>query len=159
MRPMLAVLCRLASGRRFLVGVLAALATAALAASALAENGSQKITFVDRPTYTCNGAQPGSGTPGKSFVIINRNGTGGVSAEVSLKDAQPDTRYSVELWQSNCSQADFYAVTTNSQGDANRHIGSPPTSNQRFFVLVDPGPRAPVPRGNFKQTPELIVGP
>ena len=157
MRPLLAGLCRHAGGRHILLGVLTALATAALAASALAQKGSQKVSFLDRPTHTCNGAQPGTGTPSQSFVIINRNGKGGISGEVSLKDAQPNTPYFVELRQSDCSRADFFSLTTNNQGDANIHIGSPPTSNQRFFVLVDPP--GPPYSGDFKQTPELIVGP
>jgi RTX calcium-binding nonapeptide repeat (4 copies) len=125
-----------------------------------ADSGADKVNFlnIDGPDFRCHG---GTGTPDNSdsFAIIKRNGDGTISAQVQLKDAQPNTTYSVWLVERVADQcgADIVSMRTNNQGNASKHIESPPGENiDGASVFVDarpPGSR------DLRQTPELTFGP
>jgi hypothetical protein len=156
MRPILAGVSRRAGEKRIFLGVVTALVTAALVGPALAgDDRAQKVDFLDVPRSDCF-APPPNGTPDKSFAIINRNPAGNeVTAQVQLKDARPNTTYSVVIWVNGCSEADFYSVTTNNQGNENRKlqggVGPGGTTND-VIVTADAG-------GDSKQTPRVTFGP
>ena len=125
MRPILAGVSRRAGEKRILLGVVAALVTAALVAPALAgDNGAQKVDFrgvdsiasCDLPTVTRDD---------KSSAIINWNPAGTeVRAQVQLKDALPNTTYTLFLSMNRCQINFVDSVRTNNQGNGNEQIGA-----------------------------------
>jgi len=88
------------------------------------DNGAHRVDFFSiTPVRGCDLVQPGTGTPTNSFAVINRNPAGNVvTAQVHLKDAQPNTTYTVGIWENDCSGGDFYQVRTNNQGSETRHL-------------------------------------
>jgi hypothetical protein len=146
-----------ASTRRkcLLLGAGAVLAISAFTAPALADSGAHKVNFLDLPTVaTCDG--PIGGTPDASFAVIEATGNGRVTADVSLKNGQPNALYSVELVQSGCSSFSVTTATTNGQGNANAPLTARQVSSDAS-VFVDE--ISPVPNGDFQQTPEVTFGP
>lgn len=152
MRQILVAVSRSRKGT--FVCAVTALAAAALAAPALADNAAQKVSFFDHPAITCNGAV--GGTADDSFAVIKPNGDGTVSAEVALKNAAPNATYVVDLIQSNCSNQSETFLTTNGQGNGNVHITEPQTANDASVSVYE---FSPVPLGDLQQTPEVTFGP
>src|SRR5436190_7474612 len=114
MRPILAGISRHASEKRLFLGVVTALVMAALAAPALANDGAEKVHFFTQPGPGFECIATPAGTPSNSFAVIKRDGNGKVSAEVALKDLQPNTKYGVWFIEvsgsrpGGCAGADIY---------------------------------------------------
>jgi hypothetical protein len=162
MRPILAGVSRRAGEKRIFLGVVTALVTAALVAPALAgDNGAQKVDFLDLDRPGPCVLPPGTGRPDKSSAIINRNPAGTeVSVQLQLKDALPNTTYTVGVWENGCQGADFFPVRTNNQGNANDHLtgfigGFPPVPINDVVVTADARGGSP----DSKQTPMVTFGP
>lgn len=69
---------------------------------------------------------------------------------MSLKNAQPDSTYTVELIQSGCSSFTTTTVTTNNQGNGNAHVSGPHTNiDASVFVFT---------ATDEQQTPEVVFG-
>ena len=110
--------------RRSLLAVLGAAVTVLglMSSSALAAgSGAMKV-----PLYrTFGGCQTGAlgGTPSGSFAVINESDH--VVSEIALKNALPNTTYSVRFVQTpsgaDCSMQDG-TITTNNQGSGSAHI-------------------------------------
>jgi hypothetical protein len=155
MRPILAGISRHACEKRLFLGVVTALVVAALAAPALANGGAEKVHFFTQPNFDCI-ATP-AGTPSNSFAIIKRDGNGRVSAEVALRDLQPNTDYGIWFFEvsgssrSGCAGANIYSATTNDQGNANTHIAQGKI-NVASVAIAPPG------SGPVLQTPAVTVG-
>ncbi|MFL5857771.1 MAG: hypothetical protein ACJ77L_13645 [Solirubrobacteraceae bacterium] len=158
MRPILAGVSRRASEKRIFLGVVTALVTAALAAPALADNGAEKVHFFTHPNFTCVRATP-AGTPSTSFALIKRDGDGRVSAEVALRDLEPNTTYGIWFFEvggsnpSGCAGADIYEARTNNQGNENRHVEQARNINAASVAIAPPG------SGPVLQTPAVTFGP
>lgn len=123
------------------------------------DNGAHRVDFFSiTPVRGCDLVQPGTGTPTNSFAVINRNPAGNVvTAQVHLKDAQPNTTYTVGIWENDCSGGDFYQVRTNNQGSETRHlIGSisPETTISDVVLTARASGGA-----DFKHTPKVTFGP
>lgn len=144
MRPVLAGISRHAREKRLFLGVVTALVMAALAAPALANNGAEKVHFFTQPGPGFDCVATPAGTPSNSFAVIKRDGDSRVSAEVALKDLQPNTNYNVwfiEVSASSpkgCGGADIIAVRTNDQGNANVHFGSVEKINGLSVAITRP---------------------
>ena len=144
MRPILAGISRHASKKRLFLGVVTTLVMAALAAPALANDGAEKVHFFTQsgPGFDCI-ATP-AGTPSNSFAVIKRDGDGRVSAEVALKDLQPNTTYNVWFIEvsgsspSGCGGANIIQVKTNDQGNANMHFGTVEKINGLSVAITRP---------------------
>jgi hypothetical protein len=150
MRPILARVSRHAGKRRIFLGVMTALAAAVIVAPALSgDNGAQSAQKVDffPGGFSCN--PPGTGTPDKSFAIINQKRDGGVSARVVLRDLQANTNYRVWLVDSGCG-ADVYQVRTDNQGNETRDFDSAVNTNAASVSVTGPG--------RDMQTPTVTLG-
>ena len=126
MRPILAGVSRHAGEKRILLGVVAALVTAALVAPALAgDNGAQKVDFRGVDSLATCVISPNTGRDDKSSAIINWNPAGTeVRAQVQLKDALPNTTYTLFLSMNRCQINFVDSVRTNNQGNGNEQIGA-----------------------------------
>lgn len=138
--------CLFPPGKYLAAATAALLAAAALAAPASADNGAQKVNFFELPIPGCQGNF--GGAPTESFAIIKRDGNDTLSAEVSLKNARPDTTYTVELVQSGCSSFTATTLTTNDQGNGNAHVSAPQVANDASVFIVSPN--------DEEQTPEVF---
>jgi hypothetical protein len=148
-RPILAGVSRHAGRGRIFLGVVTALVTAVVVAPALSgDEGAQTAQKVDffPGGFSCN--PPGTGTPDKSFAIINRKRDGGVSARVVLRDLQPNTEYRVWLVDSGCG-ADTYRVRTNDQGNETLDIDSAVNTNAASVAVTGPGGDMQTPTVTF----------
>jgi hypothetical protein len=88
--------------------------------------------------------------PTESFAIIKRDGNNTVNAEVSLKNAQPDSTWTVDLVQSGCSSQTFTTLTTNDQGNGIAHISAPQVADDASVYVFT--------AGDEMQTPEVVFG-
>jgi hypothetical protein len=123
--------------RRSLLAVLGAavMVPAFMSGSALGD-GAQKVPL-HRIGTPCTPA-PMMEDANKSFAVINV--TNGVVTEVSLKNADPSTTYTVYLVQmagslTECQDPDGYIVT-NAQGNGNTHIYEAIISDTWFVQVV-----------------------
>jgi len=144
----------------WLLAAVVAVAGVCLAAPALAgDNGAQKADFraLDAPASCV--LPPNFGRPDNSSAIINRNPAGTeVTAEVQLKDALPNTIYTVDVFMNGCEFATLgFSVITNNQGNRNEQlkvdIGGEIIND--VVVVVSTGDGTP----DFKQTPMVTFGP
>ena len=86
-----------------------------------------------------NQCQPGPGTGGNGFVIVNAPGKPGaarfVNGEVSLKNATPKTTYMVYLATDSSHCVPAGTITTNPQGNGNDHLDGAGTSGSYYVVI------------------------
>ena len=118
-----------------------------------ASNGTEKVPVLRFPNGSCaTGAVPNSGAS-VGFAVINKNGSGSVSAEVSLKNGLPNHTYSVSLVQTpsgeNCFATEA-TLTTNAEGNGNVHVDEAllPGSTDAFVLLQTPG--------DFLASPDVV---
>lgn len=106
------------SMKKFIAAGLASIGIAALA-SMPALAASDKGTMYDHPSGSCATGATGGSAAG--FANLNEVG-GNISGPVSLKGANPNTIYTVQLWDQNCSA--FYTGTliTNGQGNGTLYV-------------------------------------
>ena len=143
--------------RRFLaictVGALGALSAAAIAQA----NGATKVNLLKDAFGNC-GTGANGGTPTDGFAIIHSDGAGNVIAEVSLKGAQPNHTYTLDLVQTPSGESCFGSeatLTTNIDGNGNVNISEPLLPGTTgAFVLVQPSG----PDGFISSTPTVPVG-
>jgi len=144
----------------WLLAAVVAVAGVCSAAPALAaDNGAQKVDFRDLDAAPGCVLPPNFGRPDHSSAIINRNPAGTeVSVEVQLKDALPNTIYSVDVFMNGCEFATLAApVTTNNQGNRNEqlkdNVGGEIITDVVVVVRTSDG------TPDFKQTPMVTFGP
>jgi RTX calcium-binding nonapeptide repeat (4 copies) len=121
----------------------------------------RKVEFLDLDRSGPCVLPPGTGRPGKSSAIINRNPAGTeVTVQLQLQDALPNTTYTVGVWENDCEFGDFFPVTTNDQGNASGRLtgfigGFPPVPINDVSLTAD----ARGPSSDSKQTPKVTFGP
>ena len=104
--------------------------------------GAQKrgLFSTDESSGKCDPSGKASPSSPNGFAILNAPGKVGavdnIVGEVSLKDAQPNTTYMVELAMGGTCMPKGM-ITTNGQGNANFHIQSPGTAGKYYVVLRD----------------------
>jgi hypothetical protein len=143
-------------GKRLVIGVATVMATAATAVPALADssNAAQKEPFFSIPSGNCTIGATGGGAT-ESFANIKQNGDGTVSAEVKLKNAEPNTTYSVSLVQTPiCSSSSNRTIQTNNQGNGNTHVTGPIDSGTTGAFVLVVGPEG-IP-GDFQATSDYV---
>ena len=158
MRPMLAGISRHAREKRLFLGLVTALVMAALAAPALANDGAEKVHFFTQPGPGLDCIATPVGTPNNSFAVIKRDGDGRVSAEVALRDLEPNTDYSVWFIEvsgstpTGCGRADIIHERANGQGNANVHFARVEKVNGLSVAITRPFHRPDL------QTPAVTFG-
>jgi hypothetical protein len=134
--------------KKFLFAALALAAAAIMAGTVLAAQpsgaGAGKAPLFDSPTYTpgvtCpNGADDTTG-PAFGFVVLNTNGNGGLSAQVSVKGGTPNSTYDIWVNQDpgTCPLGVATApgaLTTNGQGNGNAHVTLPRVAGATNFWI------------------------
>src|SRR6266542_6186176 len=133
--------------RKLLVSVIGAVALLALGiTTAVASNaGAQKAPLVHNVFELCSGGliNPPSPLPtGFGFAVINATDDT-LIAEVSLKNANPNTTYNVALTQTpSGAGCNVYTdtITTNDEGNGNVHITQPllPGTTDALVDVIDP---------------------
>jgi hypothetical protein len=150
------------SRRNFAVALVCAVGVAALIVPAAFGGGSgaQKAPLVPNVFEFCSGGliNPPSPLPTDTGFVVLTAENGVVSAEVSLKNATPNTTYGVELVQTpsgtGCNDYSVASLTTNEQGNGNVHVSAPqvPGDNDAFVGLF---------YGNlsdFYNSPDVVLG-
>jgi len=125
------------------IAVTLAVATATATGAFAGGNGAQRSGLSPQSGSMTGDCEPGSGSGGNGFVILNAPGKPGAAkkliGEVSLKNATPDTTYmvTVSVGDDNCMPEG--SLTTNGQGNGNAHIADSTLGNGSFYVvLTDP---------------------
>jgi hypothetical protein len=128
---------RLAMAATLVIATMGFLAGPASAAG----RGAQKQDLLANSFGSCTSG-PAGGTPGVGFAVINQNGNGTITAEVSLKGATPNHVYTLEIVQTpsgaSCGTGQA-TLTTNGQGNGNAHVSvaaDPGTTDA--FVMINP---------------------
>lgn len=131
--------------RKIITGGIAvtAMVSTALATGAFAGgNGAQRSGLSPQTGSMAGGqCQPGSGSGGNGFVILNAPGNPAGPAkkligEVSLKSATPNTTYmvAVSVGSNNCMPEG--TLTTNKVGNGNAHVADPTLGTGTFYVVL-----------------------
>lgn len=143
---------------RKLVGACVVGATVVLSVAAIAQaDGATKANLLKNASGSCSTGAT-SGTPTGGFAIIHSDGAGNVIAEVSLKGAEANHTYTLDLVQTPSGESCFGSeatLTTNGNGNGNVNISEPLLPGTTgAFVLV----QASGPDGFIASTPTVAVG-
>ena len=123
-------------------GLSTILATGAFAGG----NGAQRSGLTVNGGSTTDACQPGNGTGGNGFVILNAPGNPAGPAnkligEVSLKGGDPNTSYIVNVASNdgNDKCTPEGTLTTNGVGNGNAHIVDKTLGQGTFYVVLQKG--------------------
>ena len=114
---------------------------------------AEKVLLFPTTSFSCNGENTLGRFP-VGFANIRSDANGPVAAEVSLKGAQPDTRYDfvlVQLPGGDClppTNTAIGSITTNGQGNGNAKLSATKRPGQTGAFLLAFGPQQILVSGN-----------
>jgi len=129
--------------RKIIIGGAAAamgLATVLAGGASAGGNGAAVSPLSPQAGSLTSQCVEGDGAGGNGFVMLNAPGQPGAASkligEVSLKNAQPNTTYMVEVSVGSNNCMPETSLTTNGVGNGNAHIADPTLGSGSFYVVL-----------------------